>query len=115
MRRVILSLAVGLVALLPALGWVDRRADCPELPPLKQSFKRWEVESKLKVAGVGSCASMACHHGNGPRGSKGSEYSIWVAVDPHAKAFRVLYNPESKRMHKIMSDAFPDMRKYKTA
>src|SRR5437762_3083998 len=96
MRRVILSLAVGLVALLPALAWVDRRNDCPEPPPLKHSFKRWEAETNLKVVGTGSCASSACHGGPENHGAKGSEYSTWIAVDPHAKAFRVLYNAESK-------------------
>lgn len=114
MRRVILSLAVGLIALLPALAWVDRRAECPEPPPLKQSFKRWEQEANLKVQGVGSCAAAACH-GGPERGKKGSEYTTYADYDPHAKAFRVLYNAESKRMHEIMSDAFPEMRKYKSA
>jgi hypothetical protein len=114
MRRVILTLAAGLVALFPALAWVDRRADCPEPPPLKHSFTRWEAESKLKIQGVGSCAAAACHGGPG-RGVKGSEYSTFAALDPHAKAFGVLYNPESKRMHQILGDAFPEMRKHKAA
>jgi hypothetical protein len=114
MRRVILSLAVGLVALFPALAWVDRRAECPEPPPLKHSFKRWEAESDLKIQGVGSCAAAACHGGPG-LGLKGSEYTTFAALDPHARAYRVLSNAESKRMQEIMSDAFPEMRKYKTA
>jgi hypothetical protein len=56
-----------------------------------------------KTLGVASCASMACHNGNGPRGSKGSEYSTWVAVDPHAKAYRALAKPESKRMQENLT------------
>src|SRR5262245_14046788 len=57
----------------------------------------------IPVLGVASCAAMACHHGNAPRGSKGSEYSTWIAVDPHAKAYRVLYNAESRRMHEALA------------
>jgi hypothetical protein len=48
--------------------------------------------------GVGSCASMACHHGNGPRGSAGSEYSTWVSYDKHSRAYQVLFNEQSRRI-----------------
>jgi hypothetical protein len=41
---------------------------------------------------------MACHHANGPRGSKGSEYSTWAGYDKHANAFRVLFDTRSERM-----------------
>lgn len=63
------------------------------------------MDAVPKMLGVASCAAMACHHGNGPRGSKGSEYSTWVAVDPHAKAYHVLYNDASKRMHEGLAKA----------
>jgi hypothetical protein len=58
---------------------------------------------------------MACHHGNGPRQSKGSEYSTWIAVDPHAKAYRTLFKPESKRMHANLSQHDDAYKKYRTA
>jgi hypothetical protein len=48
--------------------------------------------------GVASCASSACHHGNGPAGSKGSEYSTWAALDPHARAAAVLSDERSQRI-----------------
>ena len=51
---------------------------------------------------MAGCAAAACHHGNGERGTKGSEYSTWVAVDPHARAFNALHKPESVLMHKKM-------------
>src|SRR5438067_10118118 len=36
-----------------------------------------------QLQGVASCASMACHHGNGPKGAWRSEYTTWVTYDPH--------------------------------
>jgi hypothetical protein len=55
-----------------------------------------------KVLGVASCAAMACHHANGTLGSKGSEYSTWVAIDPHARAYRTLFNDRSVRMQELL-------------
>jgi hypothetical protein len=48
--------------------------------------------------GVATCASMSCHHANGPAGTKGSEYSTWAGYDNHARAFQVLYDDRSKQM-----------------
>lgn len=59
--------------------------------------------TKLQLQGVASCASMACHNGNGPRGEKGSEYTTWITYDPHAKAFAVLMNERSQRIWKNLS------------
>src|SRR5437763_588117 len=52
----------------------------------------------LRWMGVASCASGACHHQNGPRGSKRSEYTTWAGYDRHARAFQVLYEERSERM-----------------
>jgi hypothetical protein len=52
--------------------------------------------------GVASCASMACHHGNGPPGSAGSEYTTWVTKDPHARACEVLFSERSQRMSRLL-------------
>lgn len=54
----------------------------------------------LQWQGVGSCAAAGCHHGNGPLGSKGSEYTTWITADPHARAFAVLYSAASKTIEK---------------
>lgn len=43
-------------------------------------------EEGPKWLGSSSCAASGCHHGNGPKGAKASEYSTWVAHDKHAKA-----------------------------
>jgi hypothetical protein len=56
------------------------------------------VGEGLQYQGVASCASAACHHGNGPAGSKGSEYSTWAAVDPHSRAASILADERSHRM-----------------
>jgi hypothetical protein len=69
-------------------------------------------EVPCKIQGVASCASMACHGATGPRGSAGSEYSTWIAVDKHAKAFEVLSLPESLRMHKNLAQSDKAYQKY---
>src|SRR5262249_1707977 len=54
------------------------------------------------------CAAAACHGGGQP-GKKGSEHSTWAPDldtdgphDPHARAYRVLFNADSARMGKAL-------------
>lgn len=54
----------------------------------------------LEWQGVASCASTACHGGNGPKGSKGSEYTTWVLEDRHTKAYQVLLEDRSRLIEK---------------
>lgn len=57
--------------------------------------------STFTYQGVASCASAACHHGNGPKGSKGSEYTTWIAHnDPHSRAYTVLFDRQSLSIEK---------------
>ena len=46
--------------------------------------------------GAGSCSAASCHGGDGPLGTKGSEYATWIARDPHARAYEVLFEPLAK-------------------
>jgi hypothetical protein len=54
----------------------------------------------LEWQGVASCASTACHGGNGPRGSKGSEYTTWVLDDRHTQAYQILFDDRSRLIEK---------------
>src|SRR5262249_10382358 len=56
-----------------------------------------------KFFGVASCASMACHHFNGAKGSERSEHSTWSAWDKHARAYAVL---ENERSHRIVRNLY---------
>jgi hypothetical protein len=56
---------------------------------------------RFKYQGTASCASMDCHHGTGPAGMKGSEYSLWADRDPHSKAYAVLFEERSKAMLRL--------------
>ena len=97
MPRLLLPLGLILIAS-AAASWVGRpRAAEAPAPPADATKKE-----AFAPVGVAGCAAAACHHGNEPRGTKGSEYSTWIAVDPHAKAFAALYKPESALMHKKM-------------
>jgi hypothetical protein len=66
-----------------------RPAAPPPVPGGGAAFP-WQAQ------GVASCASMACHHFNGPKGSKGSEYTTWVSCDPHARAYTTLFEERSR-------------------
>ena len=54
----------------------------------------------LEWQGVASCAATACHGGNGPSGSKGSEYTTWILQDKHTKAYLVLFDSRSQLIEK---------------
>lgn len=56
------------------------------------------VGKPLQFQGSASCASAACHHGNGPPGTAGSEYTTWSLQDPHSGAWRVLLNEQSQQI-----------------
>jgi hypothetical protein len=51
-----------------------------------------------RLVGVGSCTSVGCHGGTRPESIVGSEYSIWVSQDPHARAYSALFDERSVRM-----------------
>ena len=60
----------------------------------------WDAAADRQATwqGVASCASSSCHHENGPKGSKRSEYDTWAGYDKHARAFQVLYSERSERI-----------------
>jgi hypothetical protein len=54
----------------------------------------------LATQGVLSCASTACHHRADPKGTGRNEYTTWVAQDPHAKAYLVLFAEPAQQIVK---------------
>ena len=48
-------------------------------------------------AGSNSCSSSGCHGGGKPK-APGSEWNTWIDRDPHADAYRVLFNETSRRI-----------------
>ena len=94
MRR--LGVKLALLATLAASAW----ALWPRGEAVGEAVTRLPDEKAASPAwmGVSSCAASACHHNNGPRGSKLSEYSTWAAHDKHAQAFQVLHNDRSRAM-----------------
>jgi hypothetical protein len=63
------------------------------------------VMSPLPLQGAISCASMACHNGFGPTGSKGSEYTTWIGgEDKHTTAYQVLFNERSQRIERNLGN-----------
>jgi hypothetical protein len=52
------------------------------------------VDPRL-LMGAGSCAAAACHHGNFANDHTGSEYSLWISKDRHARAYEILFDTRS--------------------
>lgn len=54
------------------------------------------------LTGVASCTAAGCHGAAHPDSVVGSEYNVWIADDPHARAYNVLFEPESARMIRLL-------------
>lgn len=87
----------------------------PELQGADQGPAQAAASAKdLRWQGVSSCAATACHHQNGPKGSKGSEYTTWITCDRHAQAWSVLFDDRSRYIQKNLEglkdlkDAHPE-------
>src|SRR4051794_29656272 len=110
MRRLYPPLAAGLVALLLVGAWAGWSTSPARSPAVASNNN-----PNCRFIGVASCSAAACHNLQGPRGSKGSEYTTWATIDPHAKAFATLSKPVSRDMHKKLAQALPEMAKYSSA
>jgi hypothetical protein len=82
-----LTLVAVAVVLAASIGTRSSGADRAPAPAA--------VAPGLERQGVASCAASGCHHGNGPRGARGSEYTTWLVHDPHARAHEVLLSERS--------------------
>ncbi len=51
-----------------------------------------------RLLGAASCTAANCHGGPTTTSKIGGEYSTWIARDPHARAYSVLRNEESREM-----------------
>ena len=108
MPRVYSALVVTAVTMLAFATSVWPRSAVLDVPATDE---RSGSSRPHKFEGVASCAALACHHGNGPRGSKGSEYTTWAIYDPHAKAYEVLLNDRSRGIQERLNRAEPENRR----
>jgi hypothetical protein len=69
------------------------------------------VVNLSRLEGVASCASTACHGGNGPPGSWRSEYTTWAMCDPHSRAYTVLFGDLSRRIQENLNRGEQDPAK----
>src|SRR5262249_50929217 len=69
-----------------------------------------QPQSALQYVGSGSCAAAACHGGADPQGHWRSAPQTWSTRDPHARAYQVLFNEQSRRImaHRGGRDAHKD-------
>lgn len=90
-----------LIPVLAACGFAGRESDrAPELTGVGS-------QPQFAHRPASSCSAAACHGGGQP-GRIGSEHSTWApdltgaTGDPHARAYRVLFNPDSVRIGKLV-------------
>lgn len=106
MRRASPLLAIVTVALIVGIvgrGGPNSLARQEEVPPPTPLLPA-PYSSTFQYQGVASCAAAACHHGNGPAGTKGSEYTTWIAQkDPHSRAYSVLFDRRSLLIEKNLT------------
>ena len=55
-------------------------------------------EASPKFVGSSSCAAAACHGGLAGNKVVGSEFPLWAARDPHARAYSALHSDLSRQM-----------------
>jgi hypothetical protein len=84
----------ALAAALIAFGGDGRKRPARPETSTQPAAPREEA-APLRYQGAASCAAAACHNANGPQGSQGSEYTTWMAHDPHSRAYTVLREPRS--------------------
>jgi hypothetical protein len=102
-RQITPLLAVVALALIAAVlgrGGPSSFAQQDDIPPPTPMLPAPSAAT-FQYQGVASCASVACHHGNGPSDTKGSEYTTWIAQkDPHSRAYTVLFDQRSLLIEK---------------
>jgi hypothetical protein len=57
--------------------------------------------------GAGSCSASACHGNQTSHRIVGSEFTLWAARDPHAKAYESLFHEKSLTMQKALDSKIP--------
>jgi hypothetical protein len=99
-----ITMVAAIAAILGRSG-ATSRAQQEEMPPPRPLPVALSTPT-FQYQGVASCASVACHHGNGPSGTKGSEYTTWIGHnDSHARAYTVLFDPRSLLIVKNLKQA----------
>src|SRR5262245_14350649 len=80
------------IAALLAAAYADRAPEAREGPSPAAA------RVVMPFIGAASCSASACHGGAGPRGARFSEFSTWLAYDPHARAYETLETEKSTLM-----------------
>jgi hypothetical protein len=76
-----------------------------EIPRPAVRGERVQAPPRFRFVGSASCAASNCHGGDGSRAVQGGSdplspqaYSLWAQRDPHARAYRTLYQEQSQQI-----------------
>jgi hypothetical protein len=102
MKRIHLSVVTLVLLLLVLAGFAPPLGPGDLCPP---SSAPLNVMGHPLWLGMASCTATGCHHSNGPPGARGSEFTTWESLDPHAHAARALKEERSRLMvRRILGD-----------
>jgi hypothetical protein len=99
--------AVSLLAFMTASGEgpLLRAPGGEQMPPPPGPVESSPAAHRFRFVGSASCSASNCHGGDGSRTVQGTgdplspqAYSMWAQQDPHARAFRVLYDKKSQQI-----------------
>ena len=106
MRTITAGCSVRILACLIVAIFATAFATAGRPQPVRAEAKPYGIEPGSAYTSAASCSASACH-GGGAVGTRGSEHSTWAPEvrphsdhDPHSKAYRVLFNPDSVRIAK---------------
>jgi hypothetical protein len=109
MKAAGLIAALVFAALVPS-AWISAQVGTASDEADSQSAAAEEIApgpAGFQYVGTASCSAANCHGGDGSRPVRmGGDpfspqaYSVWVASDPHARAYEALYLPVSQQMAK---------------
>lgn len=92
----VLGLGLGFGLGLACLSAILAQEAAPRASTSSSTTPRRDLKGNpIEAVGASSCATFACHGGNGGEGDHRSAYTIWMALDPHSRAEAVLKEPRS--------------------
>ena len=94
------ALATGVIAAALVSGLLPQSGGAPPAPVgARRPAQPAAPVREGRIVGAAGCAAASCHGGQGIKGVRGAEYSIWLERDPHSR--EVLHLSAARRMAEV--------------